>query len=480
MKSWTGLFIGAGFSYEAGMPLVWELTAEIKRWLTAEKLAEFNESWRAQGGGQSDVILAEFHAMLQRPDMHYEAVLGYLETQARRQRTNSGEYHYLYSWLVQLVSYLLYWRHIQSRGFLDANLPLYDGVKVLAEQSAPLWVFSLNHDVVMEAIAARLGIKLHSGFSPEIVGLPLRDTRGRVKGKLNAELLTEDTLERHALYFPNPPEPGIYLLKLHGALDIFATNDGKDLLKLLPAHAGQQGPVDSLFAVNEDLYFPEPGSPRGRANIMNEIAYADEQGVMQFLRRSLLAGAHKFDKRHSQTLPMSMMKHFQANLNFVSHLVCIGYGFGDIHINQVIRDWLEFTDSRTLEIVGPDCHSVPAFLLHVAPQVSMNAQSATAWLDGRAGIQRTSRERVEKRLRDMIRKMDKDAGADEPHSAESLRQVQVFLRIAERLEMTSEDAVFGPAGIVAVAQMWSKEKGLTQGVFLERLENLVFKGTRGA
>ena len=392
MKAWTGLFIGAGFSYEAGMPLVWELTAEIKRLLTADKLAEFNNSWRAQGGGQSDTVLVEFHAVLRRPDLHYEAVLGYLETQARRQRANSSEYHYLYSWLVQLVSYLLYWRHIQSRGFLDANLPLYDGVKVLAEESAPLWVFSLNHDVVMEAIAARLGIKLHSGFSPEIVALPLRDERGRVKGKLNAELLTEDTLEHHALYFPNPPEPGIYLLKLHGALDIFTAKDGKDLLKLLPMRNGQQGPIDSLFAANEDLYFPEPGSPRGRANIMNEIAYADEQGVMQFLRRSLLAGSHKFDARHSQTLPMSMMKHFQASLNFVSHLVCIGYGFGDIHFNQVIRDWLEFSDRRSLEIVGLNVMQYRHFccILHRRSR-SVRRRRPLGLMTGRASSERSAK-----------------------------------------------------------------------------------------
>ena len=39
MKRLTGLFLGAGASHEAGMPLVWELTAEIKNWLTAEKFA---------------------------------------------------------------------------------------------------------------------------------------------------------------------------------------------------------------------------------------------------------------------------------------------------------------------------------------------------------------------------------------------------------------------------------------------------------
>jgi hypothetical protein len=80
----------------------------------------------------------------------------------------------------------------------------------------------------------------------------------------------------------------------------------------------------------------------GRAKTINEISYADDQGVMQFLLRSLLAGAFKFDARGSQVLPKSMLKHFRQNLNFMSTLVCIGYGFGDLHINAVLREWLEF------------------------------------------------------------------------------------------------------------------------------------------
>ena len=37
-----------------------------------------------------------------------------------------------------------------------------------------------------------------------------------------------------AMYFPNPPKPVIYLLKIHGALDMFTITEGSDLLKLLP------------------------------------------------------------------------------------------------------------------------------------------------------------------------------------------------------------------------------------------------------
>jgi uncharacterized membrane protein YgcG len=43
----TGLFLGAGASYEVGMPLVWEITSQFTTSLTTEKLRTFNSTWRA-------------------------------------------------------------------------------------------------------------------------------------------------------------------------------------------------------------------------------------------------------------------------------------------------------------------------------------------------------------------------------------------------------------------------------------------------
>lgn len=45
----TGLLIGAGASYELGIPLVWDLTRELKAWLTLQKLTDLNRGWRTQG-----------------------------------------------------------------------------------------------------------------------------------------------------------------------------------------------------------------------------------------------------------------------------------------------------------------------------------------------------------------------------------------------------------------------------------------------
>jgi len=89
-----------------------------------------------------------------------------------------------------------------------------------------------------------------------------------------------------------------------------------------------------------------------------------------------------------------MLKHFQQTLSFVTTLVCIGYGFGDLHINLVIREWLEFHPDRRLEIVNPGVRDVPPFLLHLISQVKITASTTTEYLDKRAGIVRTPKEHL--------------------------------------------------------------------------------------
>lgn len=102
----TGLFLGAGASYEVGMRLVWELTEELFRWITPQKLRDLNQHWRAHGGGRPDEVIDDLTRVLVLPGMHYESVLGYLETQYRRHRNVSlqHEYHAMYSLRVEMPS----------------------------------------------------------------------------------------------------------------------------------------------------------------------------------------------------------------------------------------------------------------------------------------------------------------------------------------------------------------------------------------
>ena len=457
----TGLFLGAGASYEAGMPLVWELTNEIKAWLTPHHLRELNEGWKIQGTGFSDVVIEDLISVLMRPDMHYEAVLGYMETQFRRHRMQAQQYHGLYSWLVEMVYNVLYLRHINNLTFLERYLPRYDGLRALVADDVPLRIFSLNHDMIIEAIAARLSIPLYSGFSPKIITLPRRNLSGVKTGELRAEVLTQQELEHAAMYYPNPAKPGIYLMKIHGGLDIFTFDDGKDLMRLVPEGADWKHPIEMLRAANEELLYLLPGAPGGKVKSTNEITYADDQGEMQFLRRSLLAGAFKFDARGTQVLPISMLKHFRDNLNFLTTLVCIGYSFSDIHINVILRDWLASSADRQIEIVSPDAGAIPSFLLHLATQVTISKSGAMEYFDKIAGITRSPRERMESQIMHAKRVLGK-AQSDEIYKSfftdENERVRSAFLAKLRAIPLLGGKPDFSAIGdIEKTAKQWSDD-----------------------
>ena len=404
----TGLFLGAGASYEIGMPLVQGLTEEICNWLTPEKLRSLNVSWRSQGGGYQDRILDDFISVLERADQHYESLLGYLEVQFTRSSPDSQEYHGLYSWLVDLVYHLLYWRHINNVDFIKRNSEYYDGISAFADSNRPLWVFSLNHDVIIECLCLKHGIPLNSGFASEVVHLPRRNSQGRIIGELRAEVLPGQHLASSGMPYLGHGVRGINLLKIHGALDIFTFRDGKDLLKLLPVEDNIDGPLEALRSANQELVY-RPDVP---IRATNEIAYADRTGELQFLRRSLLAGAFKFSSRHSQVLPTQLLQHFRSYINYVSRLVCIGYGFLDEHINRIMRDWLEFDRDRRLEIVDPSVADVPNPFLHIAPQVTLQKYATTDYLDRQAGIVRSKNAINHKRFVSLIRQNKQETISD--------------------------------------------------------------------
>jgi hypothetical protein len=79
-----GLLLGAGASFESGMPLVWDLSAEIRAWLTPEKLRALNEGWRTQGGGNPQEVIDTLVTSLLDGSMHYENILGNLEAHFNR------------------------------------------------------------------------------------------------------------------------------------------------------------------------------------------------------------------------------------------------------------------------------------------------------------------------------------------------------------------------------------------------------------
>ena len=55
----VGLILGAGASFELGMPLVWNLTGEFKGYLTPDHVRELNAGWKRQGGGSDEMCIRD-------------------------------------------------------------------------------------------------------------------------------------------------------------------------------------------------------------------------------------------------------------------------------------------------------------------------------------------------------------------------------------------------------------------------------------
>jgi hypothetical protein len=245
-------------------------------------------------------------------------------------------------------------------------------------------------------------IPVNSGFCSGEVALTMRGGTGEKTGYLRAESIKAEQFAKGMPFF-QPGTPGINLLKIHGALDVFTYNEtGDDVLELLPLERSIAGVIGALRAANEELR--NMGNVSVAYRTTNEITYADDDGQIQYLRPSILAGAYKFDQRISQVLPHAIFKIFKTYINYVSTLVCIGYGFGDIHVNQVLRDWLGFSAERRLEIVNPGMDEVPQFSRHVAPQVVVINTPASDYFDKAAGIVRRKSDLLEKQLGAWIRK----------------------------------------------------------------------------
>jgi hypothetical protein len=282
----------------------------------------------------------------------------------------------------------------------------------------------------------------------------MRDGTGEKTGHLRAESIKAEQFAKGMPFF-QPGARGINLLKIHGALDVFTYNEtGEDVLKLLPLEHTIAGVIGALRVANEDLRNMGNGNVPYRTT--NEITYADDAGQIQYLRRSILAGAYKFDQRVSQVLPHAIFKIFKTYINYVSTLVCIGYGFGDIHVNQVLRDWLEFSAERRLEIVNPGIDEVPQFLRHLAPQVVIIKIPASDYFDKAAGIVRTESDLLEKRLSAWIRKQPSKQQADREF-ASFLNEYNQRVGLAVLGKMNSFRGNDATSGVAAAAQEISEQ-----------------------
>ncbi|WP_350997958.1 hypothetical protein [Shewanella sp. TB7-MNA-CIBAN-0143] len=335
-----GVFIGAGASYEVGMPLVWEFTQTLRENILKRldsKLFNFETD---------DELKSFFIEILSNEDLHYEQIVGLLEKKHIEARANNQRIHGVIVQLIECIQLLLLEEQSNTLKFLSEKIKDYYGIKSLINQERVLNIFSLNHDIVFEEILDFYKIPYKDGFYK-------RETNYNHIAKFKA--VTSFELENGDLDFFKPNECGINLIKLHGSLDVFAAEDQNLFLKSY----GETSFVGSNYAEirkveDRNLEILQ----RDGVRTTNELCVHDRSGELQFLRRSLLSGAHKFKGLFDQIIPVSLLQFFKQQLNLIDQLTVIGYSFGDEHINDALKQWLE-CESRTIVVYDPYRSDIP-------------------------------------------------------------------------------------------------------------------------
>lgn len=337
------LFLGAGASYECGMPLVWEFTNVLR----ANVLKRLNT--KLFNLGSHPGFRSEFESILSNPNIHYEEMIGALEHIQLQRGPDSTIAAHTARQLLDCVQLLLLEDQILTTKLLAEKAKDYSGLKSLVRQQGCLNVFSLNHDINFEEICNLHGIECRDGFYAGEVD--------RYSNIANFKSLSISQINSDRLNYFGHDGLGVNLLKLHGSLDVFAVEDSNLYLKCAPTPGSPVGAhVREIQKVEQHSI---ELSQRDNLRTIGELDVLDATGEIQFLRRSLLSGAHKFKGTFDQVAPRALFDEFKARIMMMKEIDVIGYGFGDEHINDVLRSWL-YGPGASLNIYDPYRKDVPS------------------------------------------------------------------------------------------------------------------------
>jgi hypothetical protein len=346
-------FLGAGASVECGMPLVWPFTTTFSENILKRidtYLFNFSDNNR---------IKERFVAIIANKNLHYEQMVSELEkwkqvAVGREQEIVDG----LINQTTECIQLLLFELQENCIPKMHLRFDNYFGLKAIIQKYGRVDIYSLNHDLIVEELCSFYGIPLKDGFYAD---------RNHGYSRLGSfKDVTKTELQQHHLDFFGQNESGVNLLKLHGSFDIFAIEDKGKYLKSVGN--SEFGSYIRAIRNIETFNLAECGNTNVRG--VNELIVTDDSGEMQFLRRSLLSGGHKFSAKFEQIAPTELFEEFKARIRSVRELIAIGYGFGDEHVNLVFRDWLNIPGTK-LMICNPNRIEVPDFLKEYTNQIEI-------------------------------------------------------------------------------------------------------------
>ena len=358
------LLLGAGFSYDLGMPLASEVTEVFLGMFNAKNAKELGDALAKQqpyGKDRSirrDAIHAGLDLLLNYKSeggANYEEFLAQLEALPWREHPECDSHHYLFSVFYDLLCMILvaYQSH-SYRLLYGRNRPWFLQLPNLLSATTETWVFSLNHDLYAECLAIDLGIPVTYGDVEEIA-FPISNLLPHSEIRLSC--LSRKQLCKDGIgWFVG--RHGINLVRLHGGLCELDYKDGSLICNpTLTRHNSLE--LMAEFARIESMGYYHQGRrvPSGR-----ERTITGPDGTLDIISRTILTGGNKYSKTTNMKEGEEKLKVFDDVLRQLDELTIIGFGFGDPHVNYRVSNAMVLNQNLRIRIVDPAWRRWPEFL----------------------------------------------------------------------------------------------------------------------
>jgi hypothetical protein len=362
------LLIGAGFSYDLGMPLAKGFTKDLFHYLSPDKIRYFMEIWKKSnpyGKGRSidpsvmDEVLEMFMTHKSNEEANYEGFLKEIQmlhnkpgtTQSRRDTL-----HFAFGRFFDLIIQMFWMYQVNNYDWYVSNKEYYKSFSSFVSDNVETWIISLNHDLFIEFLSFELGIPLSFG-SEKKVEFPINNLN--YQQKITFNFVERENLELSRMNFFKDKR-GINLLKLHGGINEFSYDNDSKVLHLSINDCDT--PLTYLSKTDTVLHRMNYLINGQEVKIGGEIAVSDLNGEMQFLRHSILTGGYKYSETFDPKPGEEKIQLMEEILSKVDELTIVGYGFGDIHVNQRLYNAMLLNKDLSIMIVDPYISAKPEFL----------------------------------------------------------------------------------------------------------------------
>jgi hypothetical protein len=383
----NGLLLGAGFSYDLGMPTANELTEVflgLFNQINSNRLAAAlsrTQPFSEDRPINKKAIDESFDLLLKyKADKcgNYEDLLSKLQDLSDRPGTNQSDrdsYHYVFGMLYEVIHGILSIYQAVSYDILyPKNLKWFSKLENLLSDEET-WVFSLNHDLFFECLAIDLNIPVTYGDTGAMT-FPISNME--INETISFSCNTKSDYSASSLGFIKN-QNGVNLIKLHGSLSELEYSDKNIICNPILNKKSSRELMDDIQKIERMAYYHQGKKiPSGRDRIITNM-----NGELDVISKSMLTGGRKYSKTANAKKGEEKLIVFDDILSQLNQLTVIGYGFGDKHINFRISNAMARRDNLTIQVVDPAYIKPPEFLesFDYDSRIRMALCGAAHWMD---------------------------------------------------------------------------------------------------